>query len=397
MIRKQSKAFKALWMGEIVSELGGAAGGIINGLLLYELTGSKQWMALLWIVYFIPSLMFQLISSPLLNNVAKEQVLCHIQLLRALTYMLPFCCFLFDSTKWLIGSLILLQCVLGLLLPIYASLSFAILPVICEQEKLIEANGLLDGTLRLMSFLAPGTVALLLIAIPLPFLYIASAILFLLSYSALLKLPSSTSQAKKRWSMSSWWRELKEGFQTFFQIRRLVHLTILSSSVQFAVGATLVLSVPFIRGELQGDTWQYAFFTSAFPIGYVLGTLLLSQIPKNTVTMYIGVIGGGLSFMLLTFVPSISLAIMCEIFGGLIFPLFNAQNAALFQRYAPAERLPQLSAVRLLLFRITMPIGIGFASLNILSLRQMYFFVGCSIICTAFYILTQQIKRTRNY
>ena len=53
-MNKFSKSFKALWIGEIVSEFGGAAGGIINGLLLYELTGSREWMGVLWLVYFIP-------------------------------------------------------------------------------------------------------------------------------------------------------------------------------------------------------------------------------------------------------------------------------------------------------------------------------------------------------
>lgn len=47
-----SKSFKALWIGEIISEFGGVAGGIVNGLLLYELTGSKEWMGALWLIYF---------------------------------------------------------------------------------------------------------------------------------------------------------------------------------------------------------------------------------------------------------------------------------------------------------------------------------------------------------
>ena len=77
-MKKYSKSFKALWIGEIVSELGGAAGGIVNGLLLYELTGSKEWMGILWLIYFIPSLILQCISSPFLNYMVKERLLRNI-------------------------------------------------------------------------------------------------------------------------------------------------------------------------------------------------------------------------------------------------------------------------------------------------------------------------------
>ena len=88
-MKNYSKPFRALWIGEIVSELGGAAGGIVNGLLLYELTGSKEWMGILWLIYFIPSLILQCISSPFLNFVVKERLLRNIQLIRSGAYLFP--------------------------------------------------------------------------------------------------------------------------------------------------------------------------------------------------------------------------------------------------------------------------------------------------------------------
>ncbi|MGA9288026.1 MAG: MFS transporter, partial [Anaerobacillus sp.] len=82
-------AFKALWVGEIVSAFGGAAGGIINGLVLYEVTGSREWMGALWLMYFIPSLLLQGVSSPFLNHVEKEKLLRNVQLIRVVAYLLP--------------------------------------------------------------------------------------------------------------------------------------------------------------------------------------------------------------------------------------------------------------------------------------------------------------------
>ncbi|WP_066392146.1 MFS transporter [Neobacillus mesonae] len=394
-MKKFSKSFKALWIGKIVSEFGGSAGGIINGLLLYELTGSKEWMGALWLIYFIPSLILQGISAPFLNHVVKEKVLRNIQLIRGGAYILPLAGYLIGTDVGTIFGLVVLQCLLGLMQPIYASLSFSLLPEICKREELVEANGLLDGTIRLMSFIAPGATSLLLLVSPMHFIYGFSSAMFIVSYIALSRISQSSKEKVATWTKKFWWAEIKEGYKVFFKYRHLLRLTFLSSIVQFAVGATMVINIPFIRGDLGGDYWEYAIFSGAFPVGYAIGTALLSKLPKTYKTMYFGLVGGGLSFVLLFFVHAVPIAWICELTGGFLFPLFNSQSAAIFQRDAPRDRLSQLSAVRLLFLRITMPLGILFASTSLLDLstRQIYLIVGMGIILPGlFYLFTSLSK-----
>lgn len=388
-MKMHSKAFKSLWIGEIISEFGGAAGAIVNGLVLYELTGSREWMGILWLVYFIPSLILQGISSPFLNHVTKGTVLRNVQLIRSIIYLIPLFCFSFGTDVTLIFGLVILQCLLGLLQPIYASLSFSLLPEICKEEELTDANGLLDATLRLMGFLAPGLTSLLLVFFSLELIYGISSSLFFISFLALNRIPRKSNHKTTVWNPRKWWSELKKGYEIFWSHPRLLYLTLLSSTVQFAVGATLTLSIPFIRGELDGSPWEYGIFNGSFPIGYVLGIFLLKKIPRNPQTMYLGLVGGGLSFVLLAFAQSVPLAWFCEFMGGVLFPLFNTQSAAIFQKEAPSERLSQLSSVRLLFLRITMPLGILFASLPSLglSIRMIYFGIGLLIILPGMYFL----------
>lgn len=393
-MRKLSKSFQALWVGQIISEFGGAAGGIINGLLLYELTGSKEWMATIWLIYFIPSLLLQSISAPFLNHVVKEKMLRNIQLVRAGAYLIPLAGYLIGSEIGIMIGLVLLQCVLGLMQPIYASLSFSLIPEICKEDELVEANGLLDTTLRLMSIIAPGITSLLLLIIPMQYIYLVSSLMFLISFISLSRMPVMSINKMETWSKKFWWEELKEGYRVFFSFPILLRLTVLSSTVQFAVGATMVLSIPFIQGELGGQPWQYAIFRGAFPVGYVLGTVILLKIPKTPSVMYLGLLGGGLSFILLFFVQTIQFAWLCELMGGLLFPLFNAQSAAIFQQEAPRNRLTQLSAVRLFIFRVSMPVGILFASSAFfdISTRSMYLIIGLSIVLPAMFFLISSVN-----
>ncbi|MFD2370676.1 MFS transporter [Brevibacillus sp. GCM10020057] len=387
-MKTYSASFRALWAGEVISEFGGAAGGIMNGLMLYQLTGSKEWMGTLWLVYFIPSLVLQGVSAPFLNHVAKEKLLRTIQLLRAGGYLLPLLGQSSGSEAAGIWTLVVLQCLLGLLQPLYTSLVFALLPEVCTEAELTEANGLLDGTVRLTSLVAPGAISMLLLLCPLSLLYGLSSVLFFVSSFSLSRIPSSATAARVPiWTRKYWWTELKEGMQAFWRQPQLVRLTLLSSVVQFAVGATLVVNVPFILGELHGQSWEYAIFSGAFPAGYAIGVALLAKLPKTSLAMYLGFIGGGFSFVLLCFAGSIPLAWMCELFGGMLFPLFHARSVAIFQQSAPRERLPQLSAVRLLFLRVTMPLGILFASSLSVSSRHTYLLVGTMIVLAGFYTL----------
>lgn len=398
-MKRYSKSFRALWIGEIVSELGSAAGGIINGLLLFELTGSKEWLGVFWLVYFIPSLVLQGVAAPFLNYVSKGKAIRNIQLIRSLAYLFPVIGFVLYKNEGIILGLIILQCILGLLQPIYASLSFSLLPEICEEKELTEANGLLDGTIRLMSFLAPGLTSFLLLVSPIPFIYVFSCCMFLVSYLSLAGISQVSIERVPVWSKKFWWKEMKEGYHSFFNYPHLLRLTLLSTTVQFAVGATTVLRVPFIRESLNGQSWEYAIFAGSFPIGYFIGILLLAKIPKNDQTMYLGLIGGGLSFVCLYFVESIPIAWLCELFGGIMFPLFNARSAAIFQKIAPKDRMAQLSAVRLLFLRVAMPLGIAFASASFLdfSIGQIYIIVGLIIVLPGlFYFLVQLLRNRTN-
>lgn len=386
-----TRSFKILWLGNLISEFGGAIGGIINGLLLYELTGSKEWMATMWLCYFLPSLFIQSLSVPFLNNINKEKMLFVIQLFRSAVYLLPLLGSIVGINNITIVVLVILQCTIGILQPIYASISFSLIPVYCEDNKLVSANSSIDATIRLMSFIAPGMASVLLLFLPLHFLYLLTTSLFLLSAFSLHQLPYSTASSSVNKNKKSWRSAIIGGYQTFFSYPSLWKLTLLSSAVQFAVGATMVIKIPFFREELGGTSWEYALFAAAFPLGYVLGTFLLAKLPKNNVTLYLGLFGGGLSFMLLSLTPSITFALVSELLGGLLFPLFNAQSVAIFQRAAPRDQLAELSAIRLLFLRVTMPLGILFASLP-LPTRNIYLYIGGLI---TFLAIGSFLKSTR--
>ncbi len=60
----KNRSFLFVWMGNSISELGGAFGTFCNSIIIYQLTHSTAALGSMWLLYFIPSLILQLFIGP---------------------------------------------------------------------------------------------------------------------------------------------------------------------------------------------------------------------------------------------------------------------------------------------------------------------------------------------
>ncbi|MEH6892480.1 MFS transporter [Bacillus sp. JJ864] len=379
-------SFLCLWLGETISELGGAIGALCNSLLLYELTGSKSAMGTLWLTYFIPSLILQLFIGPFIDRISRKYIMMWSQVLRGIVFFLPV--ILMFSGQIEIWSLFVIQVVLGILQPLYIPAASSLLPTIVEHGKLTRANAWLDGTVRTMSFLAPTLGGLLIAYIGTSSTYIMVGALFLISACSLGYLhESSVTNVRKQ---VTWLKQIISGYQYFFKQRPLIWLGFFTSLVQFSVGVTMVINVPFIIEELNETSFSYGMFMGSFPFGYVIGSFLVGKWGDTWPRRYMmlsGLLMGGLSFFLLGFVTSFPLAVLCEILGGICFPFFNIHQTTLLQKIVPSHLMGQIFSVRLFLIRATIPLGILFAGqiVEISGIRFLYILIGSFIMIPALF------------
>ncbi|HDX9578882.1 TPA: MFS transporter [Bacillus pseudomycoides] len=382
----KNRSFLCLWLGETISELGGAIGALCNSLLLYELTGSKSAMGTLWLTYFIPSLILQLFIGPFIDRISRKYMMLWSQILRGIVFFLPV--LLMFSGQIEIWSLFVIQVVLGILQPLYVPAASSMLPTIVEHHKLTQANAWLDGTVRTMSFLAPTLGGLIIAYIGASFTYIIVGSLFFISAGSLAYLhESSVTHVSKK---VTWGKQIIAGYQYFFKQRPLIWLGFFTSLVQFSVGVTMVINVPFIIEELNKTSFSYGIFMGSFPFGYVIGSFLVGKWGNTWPQRYMMLFGlsmGGLSFFLLGFVTSFPLAVLCEILGGICFPFFNIHQTSLLQKIVPSHLMGQIFSVRLFLIRATMPLGILFAGqiVEFSGIRFLYIMIGSIIIIPALF------------
>lgn len=375
----KNRSFVSVWLGNGVSELGGAFGTFCNSIIVYELTGSTLALSSMWLLYFGPSLILQLFIGPFIDRWSRKWTMIIAQWSRGIIFLIPLIAVLTDALiPW---HIYVVQLIVGLITPLYVPANQAIIPTIVLKEHLQQANAFIDGTVRLMTFLAPilGGIVIEYIGV-MPTLIVVSGLLFL-SGMTLLPIQESRNTGYVR---TSWGSEFKEGLSTFFSNKMLVWLGVFLGFVQFGVGVTMVTTLPYITKVLGGSYASYGYFMAGFPIGYILGTILIGILPpvRRRTKMLGALFIGGCTFLALYVNKSIPIGITTEVIGGIAMAIFSVQNITIVQQVVPNHAMGKVTSVRLFIMRAAMPLGVfvgGYLS-ELWGVRPLYAFIG-SIIC----------------
>ncbi|MCT1902437.1 MFS transporter [Oceanobacillus sp. FSL W8-0428] len=378
----RNRSFLSIWIGNGISELGGAFGTFCNSILIYQLTGSKLALGSMWLLYFIPSLVLQLFIGPFIDRWSRKWILIFSQMARGFVFLVPLFALFTDSLlPW---HIYLVQIIVGLITPLYVPANQAITPSIVARNQLEAANAYLEGTARLMTFTAPflGGVVIEYIGV-MPTMTLVSTLL-LFSGFALLFIQEDRIPQKTR---EPWIKEFTAGITYFFTKRVIVWLGIFLGFVQFGVGVTMVTTLPYITEELSGSYAEYGYFMAGFPVGFILGSILVGKMKyKSRRRLMLGALfTGGLTFVFLFINTSVLLGILAEVAGGIAMAVFGIHNTTICQKIIPNHLMGKIFSVRLLIIRCMMPLGIlsgGFLS-EIWGVRPLYLMIGMVISTTS--------------
>ncbi|MGU3369622.1 MFS transporter [Bacillus mycoides] len=375
----KNRSFFYMWIGSAISELGGAFGTLCNSILVYELTGSKTALSSMWLLYLIPSLILQLISGPFIDKWSRKWIMIFSQWMRASVFLLPLAMLVTSSIE--VWHIYVVQIIVGLITPLYTPASQAITPTVVNKEQLQDANAYIDGMTRLMMFLAPviGGIVIKFIGIELTLSFVCMCLF--ISGGLLLFIKEKRVQQELR---KTWLEEFLHGFTYFFAKPVIVWLGIFLTFVQFGVGVTMVTNLPYIKDELSAGYAEYGYFMAGFPLGYVVGSILIGKVTYKSrrILMLGGLFIGGLTYISLGFNPSIIIAVIIEVIAGICISFFNVHNTTICQQTVPNNMIGKVFSVRLFFIRSAMPLGVLLGGIlsEMWGVRVLYFIIG-SIIC----------------
>ncbi|HGH7182089.1 MFS transporter [Bacillus cereus] len=375
----KNRSFFYMWIGSAISELGGAFGTLCNSILVYELTGSKTALSSMWLLYFIPSLILQLICGPFIDKWSRKWIMIFSQWARATVFLLPFIMLISSSIE--VWHVYVVQIVIGLITPLYTPASQAITPSIVSKEHLQEANGYIDGMARLMMFLGPvlGGIVIKFIGLKLTIFFVC--ICLFISGGLLFFIKETRVKQELR---KTWLEQFLHGFTYFFTKPIIVWLGVFLTFVQFGVGVTMVTNLPYIKDELSAGYAEFGYFMAGFPLGYVVGSILVGKVTYKSrrILMLGGLFVGGLTYISLGLNQSIIIAILIEVIAGICIAFFNIHNTTICQQSVPNNMIGKVFSVRLFFIRSAMPLGVLLGGIlsEMWGVRALYFLIG-SIIC----------------
>ncbi|SDR93258.1 Predicted arabinose efflux permease, MFS family [Paenibacillaceae bacterium GAS479] len=376
----KNKSFIAIWLGNATSELGGAFGTFCNSLIVYQLTGSPLALSSMWLLYFLPSLALQLFIGPYIDKWSRKWIMVFTLWSRVLIFLIPLVGYMTSSiAPW---HIYIVQVSIGLITPLYVPANQAILPTIVPKEQLIHAYAYVDGMNRLMTFLAPVVAGIIINYIGIDLTL--GLICVLLSSSGLLIL-GVKEERNIQPIRKSWAEQFVEGISYFFKNKTIVWLGIFLAFVQFGVGVAMVINLPYINEVLNQDYAVYGYFMASFPLGYVLGSLLVGQIKLKSGNRRLFMLGsltvGGLTYINLGITNSIYLAVLTEIIAGIAMAFFNNHNISILQETVPNHLMGKIFSVRSLITRGVMPIGVLAGGLlsELWDIRILYIIIGMII------------------
>ncbi|RWS44943.1 MFS transporter [Bacillus mycoides] len=375
----KNRSFFFMWIGSAISELGGAFGTLCNSILVYELTGSKTALSSMWLLYFIPSLILQLISGPFIDKWSRKWIMIFSQWIRASVFLLPLVMLVTSSIE--VWHVYVVQIIIGLITPLYTPASQAITPSIVSKEQLQDANAYIDGMARLMMFLAPvlGGIVINFIGMKLTLFFVC--VCLFISGGLLLFIKEKRIKQELR---KTWLEQFLHGFTYFFTKPVIVWLGVFLTFVQFGVGVTMVTNLPYIKDELSAGYAEYGYFMAGFPLGYVVGSILVGKITYKSrrILMLGGLFLGGLTYISLGFNHSIVIAVFIEVIAGICIAFFNVHNTTICQQTVQSNMIGKVFSVRLFFIRSAMPLGVFLGGIlsEMWGVRVLYCIIG-AIIC----------------
>jgi MFS family permease len=375
------KPFRYLWAGAAASEAGGALGTFCNSIMVYELTGSKLALGSMWLLYYLPSLILQLISGPFIDKWSRKWIMVVSQWTRSLFFLLPFV--MISTGQLEVWHIYAAQIAVGLVSPFYVPASQALLPSLIKGDSLQSANAVLDGTVRLLSMIVPMTGGFVIERAGTEVSLLFVTIFLLISGSFLLFI---AEPAEERTIRKTWLAEFKEGIFYYIRNPLLLWLGIFLAFVQLGVGAAMVLNLPYITDELSKSYSSYGLFMSGFPVGYLAGALLIGKVRiSNRRTAMLGALmAGGSTYILLALNASFAAAVVIEAAAGIFMAFFNIQSTVIYQQTVPDHLRGKVFSTRLFIIRGAMPFGVlaGSTLGSMWGVRPIFFLMG-TMICAA--------------
>lgn len=356
--RSELRDFWVLWSTQSISQLGSSITAFALTLWLYEKTGSSLSTAALTICSYAPYVIMSIFAGALTDRFDKKKTMLSCDVFAAICTIIVFV--LFRTNCLAVWHLYVLNGVSGLMNTVQQPASEVAMTLVIPEKYYQKTSGLRSLSRSLISILNP------LIATSLYALAGLNAVIavdmgsFAVAFAALLffiKIPESGSAKEENILYLA-----KGGLVFLKENPLLMALILFMSGVNFVASAFDAALPGYVLPNPKGGSSVLGIVTSCAGIAMILGSLLVSILPKpkdRVRIIYLTMLFSlSTENFLLAFSREPVLWCIGQVIGWILVPIMSANMDVILRTSIPVELQGRVYACRNTFQFFTIPIGL---------------------------------------
>lgn len=356
--RSELRDFWVLWSTQSISQLGSSITAFALTLWLYEKTGSSLSTAALTICSYTPYVIMSIFAGALTDRFDKKKTMLSCDMFAAICTIIVFV--LFRTNCLAVWHLYILNGVSGLMNTVQQPASEVAMTLVIPEKYYQKTSGLRSLSRSLISILNP------LIATSLYALAGLNAVIavdigsFAVAFAALLffiKIPESGSAKEENILYLA-----KDGLVFLKENPLLMALILFMSGVNFVASAFDAALPGYVLPNPKGGSSVLGIVTSCAGIAMILGSLLVSILPKpkdRVRIIYLTMLFSlSTENFLLAFSREPVLWCIGQVIGWILVPIMSANMDVILRTSIPVELQGRVYACRNTFQFFTIPIGL---------------------------------------
>jgi DHA3 family macrolide efflux protein-like MFS transporter len=342
----RNRDFLALWLGQVISQIGDSFTNLALLITVNRLTGSVAAMGLMLISLSVPQLVFSFLAGVVVDRVDRKRVMILSDLLRGLLVL----AFVTVHTAEQVYLFYVVGFLLSSVSVFFTPAKTAMIPrIIKGDDKLLSANAL-SQTVRVVALLLGPVLAGLAIAwLGTTMAFVVDSVSYFVSAIAILTISTSgqiVDQAKS--SLRLIWDRLAEGISYTRHNKTILGIIVTLLVAFLGVGAVEVLFVPYLQGEFGAGPEALGFVQTAQGLGMLVGSVLVGSLAARfrltrIIAWHVAVLGAAVAFCSL--VSELALIVLAMFVVGLTLAPVNAALSTLVQTTVPDAKMGRVSSV----------------------------------------------------
>lgn len=389
------KEYLKVFIASVISRFGDSIDALAFSWMVYELTGSPSWLAIILGVNSIPSIIFQPFAGVLVENVNKKRIMLITDFGRGIMVSLTaILLYLGKLNPWI---LLIFTFIISTFEAFRLPAGMAIFPKILPKEKYTYGTAFNSSIGRIAEIVGLASAGIIVGfigtsgAIGIDALtFFASA--FILSF---LKISEKVKE-KVHFSLASYKKDMKEGFKYFYSKKVIFTICIMGSLLSVFLAPFNTMETAYIGESLKLGPTALSLCGISMTVGLSLGAYLFPIMNKKFSKRTLFLSGGtlaGFSYIILSSLVSINSQVLILIFLALAMfilgmgaSLLNVAVSVSFMIHVEEEYLARVGSMFNSMAMATTPISSFLIAIIVKYFSVIQLFIASGILVLVFFL-----------